>query len=152
MNKTKYFTITEDLREENKQNSLFYGGDIVSLSYKGFTFVISAIGDIRVTIINKITKEETYIKDKQNFGKFAEELEHAFNVKNDEELTKFLNDENYDFDWSDNNWWECGMIDPNGKWNDLMWCLDSDEINQAIEEVINSEAIDGYIEEYWEEE
>lgn len=126
---------------DNKQHHFWYGGEVAEIKYKGNVFLIEAIGDVRLSLIEN-NKEVAYVKDKNNQGNFY----HVMNshVKDDKELEKLL-EEHYSFsdrtdgkylDIENNNWWECFIIDENGKHHDLMWNLESSNFKEAVVEVL----------------
>lgn len=138
--------LTEDVKitllqpkffDENRQNSLWHGGDMVRIELPIGQFIISADGDVYVSLFRTEDSTELfYVKDKNNRGELGTELLPY--VKTDEELMLILNDEHpdYTFDMSHNNWWECYAITKEGKFRDLMWALDADTLSDAVAEVL----------------
>lgn len=118
-----------DFIDNNHQLSYWYGGECARVEHKGYTILIEAIGDIRVSY--ELNGEEVaYCKDKGNGGRFYGIMAEYF--KNDAEVLKAMQNEELIFD--NNNWWELSIIDPQGEWHDLMWCAESDMLMGAIEE------------------
>lgn len=135
-------TIT-DLIDKEHRSHFWYGGQCAKIEHKGYVASIEAIGDVYVEYYEN-GEYKTRVKDKSNGGCFWHEI--ACYIKNDEELYKAIENQNLIFDY--NNWWECFIIDPQGNFHDLMWALDADYIDEAIDEVIeNFEAMIEYIEE-----
>lgn len=120
--------------QENKASHYWYGGKVVEIKHKGFTFSIKAVGDMYATLFDENNVEIAYIKDKNNGGWFDNEMSRY--IKNDEMLYDLIDKNKIVFDF--NNWWECFVIDDKGYFNDLMWSLDCINIYDAIEEVKNS--------------
>lgn len=83
------------------------------------------------------------VKDKNNTGLFGSEIQ-AY-IKTDKSLYVALNGAHtrYKLILDHNNWWEGFAIDPDGNFLDLMWCLDSDCLFDAVVEVLQE--MDGVI-------
>jgi hypothetical protein len=128
---------TVHLIHPNKQSHYWYGGSVVKIVYKNYTFSIEAIGDVYVEYKND------RCKDKHNLGYcFAFFSEH-FN--NDTELHDAIKNDTLQI--TNNNWWEVIVKDPQGNVHDLMHVLDSFLINDAVEEVIKiKDVLISYIE------
>lgn len=124
------------------QHSYWYGGEAAVIKYKGYIFCIDASGDIRCSLLDENNNELVYVKDKCNTGRFYDEMRHY--IKNDSELKEL--ELNGRLVMENNNWWECSMITSDGIWHDLMWCLDSDFIMEAVNEVLD--AIDEVISDF----
>lgn len=130
----------------NRQHSLWYGGDMVSIAYRGYRFIVSAVGDVIATLTRKSDNVELCdIRDKGNAGRFGQEITSY--IKIDAELKQLLADNHpqYQLDLTDNNWWECFCYDPQGQFHDLMLALDSDGIIDAVVET--AVAMDSIIED-----
>ena len=122
-----------------RMSSYWYGGNMADVIYKGYTFHIEAIGDVRAYLFSKHSdKQLCYVKDKNNVGAFKHEMAPYF--RSDKSLDKLLRSKHhlYDLEIEDNNWWECFVTDPQGKFHDIMWALDSDSLFDAIDEVLDS--------------
>jgi len=113
-----------------KKSHYWYGGKVVEIEYKGYTFSIEAVGDVKATLY-KDGEPFAYIKDKGNNGYFDSEMSPY--IENDEDLYDLIGHGDLIFD--NNNWWECYVVDRTGQFHDLMWALDSSNIYDAIEEV-----------------
>ena len=130
MNKNEIKVTITDLIDEEHKSHYWYGGQCAKIEYKGYTFSIEAIGDVYCDYyVEGILTE--YIKDKNNAGIFYNEMCH--HLKNDNELYDSIDKDELIFDY--HNWWECFVIDTKGNFHDLMWDLDADYLDEAIEEV-----------------
>ena len=122
-------TIT-DFIDNDHRSHYWYGGECAQIEHNGYTALIEAIGDVYAEYIPN-GEYVTHVKDKNNTGFFYTEMNYY--LENDENLYKAINNGDLTFDY--NNWWECSIIDPQGNWHDLMWVLDDDYLNEAIETV-----------------
>lgn len=149
-------TILQDINE-SKQYSLWYGGTVANIHYRGYEIDISAIGDVYCTL-ELVTKDDEYIddlcdvRDKCNMGQFNDEMQ--FYIHNDSELYELLKGNTIKLDkkyipekyvetyarlnLQNNNWWECSARTPDGKFIDLGWVMEEDKIEDAIETVIDT--------------
>lgn len=126
-----------------RQDSLWYGGDCVTVEYKGYRFIISANGDVIGDLL-EVQKDGSpprnleYVKDKGNRGEFGAMLRRY--VDSDEHLSQILagQDDEYSIELQNNNWWEVFVVDPQGQFHDLMCVLDSDKLFDAVKEVIEA--------------
>lgn len=122
-----------DFIDENHRSHYWYGGECARVMYKGYTAEIHATGDVYAEyIVDGETK--AYVKDKNNAGFFYVEMKQY--LKDDTALYEAINEGSLLIDY--NNWWEAFIIDPEGKFHDLMWDLDSSFIDEAVEEVKTS--------------
>ncbi len=131
-------------------SSLWYGGTIANIFYRGWRFELTANGDVRASLIRKVDDVELFrIKDKHNGGDFGQELLRY--IKTDEGLYAAENGEHpeYTLELDDNNWFECFAFDSDGKYYDLMWALDADNVFESVVDVIDGmdEIIEGEIRE-----
>ena len=135
-------TIT-DFIDKNHRSHFWYGGQCAKIEHNGYIASIESIGDVYAEYApNGECKE--YVKDKNNAGVFYNEM--SYYLKDDEALYAAM--ENGDLIIDHNNWWECFIIDPQGNFHDLMWCLDADYLDEAIEEAkAGLDEIIKYIEE-----
>lgn len=118
---------------------LWYGGSVAEVKYKGYTFSIDAIGDVYANLYTaRKYRHLEYLKDKSNNGVFASKMRQYF--RSDKTLLKIIdgNHRKYSIDLLHNNWWECGITDPQGNWHDIMWVTDDDNLFSAILEVLTS--------------
>jgi len=116
---------------------LWYGGNVVDIKYKGYTFQIEAVGDVYVDLYSaRGGKHKCYVKDKNNGGNLISEMFSYF--RSDKVLHNTLSDEpkRYRLEMQHGNWWECFVTDPAGRFHDLLWALDEDNLFKAIGEVL----------------
>ena len=134
--------------ESDKKSHCWYGGDIVEIDYNDdIKILISANGDVIGHIFNKEGEAVERFKDKRNGGRFYTVASNYF--KNDEELYRATfyhepdKDEIKDLEleyyvqFETNNWWEVFPI-VNGELVDIMMCLDSCYIDDAIKETLQN--------------
>lgn len=129
--------VFEERIQRTKLSHYWHNKDVVHIYYKGYTFYLSAIGDVVVSLCEKGTDNEVvYVKDKTNSGIFREKMEKY--IPNDKQLSELLNCKHpkYDMYISANNWYELSVVDPNNNWHDLMLVLDSDYIFDAVIEAV----------------
>ena len=129
--------IIEKIRKK-QYSSLWYGGEIARIRYKGCTFDLHACGDVRAILTRKGEPDDEllYVKDKNNAGVLRKELLPY--VRTDRALYAAINGqhEKYHLELLNNNWYECFVTDPSGQFHDLMWALNSDHALEAIAEVV----------------
>ena len=140
-------TINDKNIKQTQQNSLWYGGEILTLKKDGYTCHIYALGNVigsiyKIDAKGNIISELAYVKDKINLGNFGDELRNY--IRNDDELQKAVqgfkrkNEKHgYKIELSNNNWWEVFVTSPDGVYHDLMWNLESDTIKDALTEVLD---------------
>lgn len=131
-----------DIIDTRHLSSLWYGGDVATILYRNYTFVIAAIGDVRTSLLDDNDEELVYVRDKGNNARFYDEMHYY--IRNDRQLTNLIRKGRLVF--SNNNWWECYLELPTGEYVDLMWCLDADTIDDAVKEV--TESMDDIIKQY----
>ena len=118
-------------------NSLWYGGNIVKISHKDYTFYIMANGDVRADLYSvNDGKHLCHIRDKGCNGKFGTEMLRYF--KSDGVLKNALSDNprKYRIELHNNNWWDLIVSDRRGEEFDLMCVLDDERLTGAIVDVI----------------
>lgn len=123
----------DDFIDVNHLYHYWYGGDVAEIQYKGYTFTVSAIGDVIASLTDENGEEIARVKDKGNNGVFYKEM--CSFIDSDEQLTLFIGQERILIDY--NNWWECFVTLPSGKFVDLMWALEGYKIDEAVEEVLD---------------
>ena len=116
------------------QNTLWYGGNVAEIKYKGYRLVIAAVGDVKVEVADENDNYVGYVKDKNNAGIFYKEFRHF--IRDDKHLVKLIANNHIIFE--NNNWWECFMYLPDGTFVDMMMALESDLLSEAILEVADS--------------
>lgn len=89
-------TWTEKI-DNDRLDSIWYGGQMVNIKGDGYEADIYAIGDIRAWIKNE------YYCDKNNGGMFKEYLEDN-GITNDTELQQAI--DNGEIEFENNNWFE----------------------------------------------
>jgi len=130
-----------------KHSSFWYGGNMSTISYKGYEFHLEAIGDIRVVHIPFDGAEPTWYADKNNSGAMYEYFNQIFPT--DKELYEAINNVGTKkfphLEVGNNNWYEVMITAPDGKNYDYMWVLDNDNYFDAMEEIVAS--MDDYIQD-----
>lgn len=122
-------TIT-DFIDHDHRSHYWYGGECARVEYNGYTAIIEANGNVYAEYAPN-GEYKCRVKDKNRAGVFYSEMSSY--IKNDETLYKAIEDRDLLFDH--NNWWECFIVDPQGNFHDLMWALDDDYLEDAIESV-----------------
>ena len=62
-----------------RMSSLWYGGNIVDIACQGYTFHIEAVGDVLAYLWKSNSDNlAAYVKDKNNSGKFGEEIMNSY--------------------------------------------------------------------------
>lgn len=119
-------------------SSLWYGGGMVNIKYKGYTFHVEAIGDVYANLYSVGSERHLcYVKDKNNNGNFGSEMFSYFRSDKILEDALSVQPRIYRLEMQHNNWWECFVTDNSGVFHDLMWALDEDNLFKAIIEAIN---------------
>ena len=117
-------------------SSLWYGGRVAQIMFRGYTFNIEARGDVRGSLIERKTNQEICrVKDKSNNCNFYQVMSQF--AKSDKSLYAMLDKEHpkYELDMTDHNWWELFITTPSGEKTDGA-VLDSDSLLGAIADVI----------------
>lgn len=107
--------------DNEHKDSIWWGGDIVSIEYGKYTITIGAYGDVRA-IIN-----DEYYCDKGNGGMFAEYLPEQ-KIFNDKDLQKAIKENRIEFE--NNNWFEAVIWDNKKKEYVETWDTIIDELDQ----------------------
>lgn len=120
-----------------RQDSLWYGGAVATISYRKWKFELYACGDVYADLYDR--QEDrllSYVKDKNNAGLLCGEL--LPHISSDKALRAAISGTHtkYTLSLQNNNWWEAFAYDPAGHFHDLMWCLDSDALLDAIVETL----------------
>lgn len=119
---------------KGREDSNWYGGQIVEVETKKYLMSIEAVGDIAVLI------DEEYYCDKGNNGLLAEYLEEH-NIHNDKELEKAIEDGRVEFE--NNNWFEIFVWDKENK----EWIGVGDSVIDCMEENDDFSWVDDWLEE-----
>lgn len=135
--------------DEEHLSSLWYGGEVATVKFpNGVIGCIDAIGDVYATLTDPTGEHRiAYSKDKANGGWFYYEMSPY--IKNDEDLRRKEAEGELLVDY--NNWWEISAVDTDGKWHDLMWASDCDDLYGAITDCIECMSMedgfdDGFVE------
>ena len=127
-----------DTTMPKKHDCLWYGGEVAVIHYRQHRFILSAIGDVYANLLDKQDGDRSifYVKDKNNSGYLADEP-YPY-IKTDKELVAAIDGSHrrYHLVLDHNNWWECFLMDPEGEFHDMMLALDSNDIFDAIAEII----------------
>ena len=116
--------------DNEHKDSIWYGGDIVTIENDDYSVTISACGDIRA-IING-----NYYCDKNNGGMFAEYLPKE-KIFDDNDLKQAIEEGRIEFE--DNNWFEAIIWDKKSKdyvdtWDTIIDDLDENDDFKWVEE------------------
>ena len=123
--------------DANRQNSLWYGGTVATIEYKGYTFVLNAIGDVGATLLDKDGNVIADVSDKSNTGRFFEEMSDF--IADDNTLSALCGGlDGTTLEFQNNNWWEVFVDTPEKDIPDYDWVCESADFFDALQEVINS--------------
>ena len=117
---------------------LWYGGNVLDVVYKSYTFHIEAAGDVYADLyMTQGGKHLCYVKDKNNGACFCSVMSPF--MRSDRTLFDSMcdNPKSYRLELQHNNWWECFVTDAHGVFHDLMWALDADDLFGAVAEVLD---------------
>ena len=104
--------------DKNHLDCIWYGGEVASISYKGYTITIGAYGDI--ILDGRVNGRDFYVKDKENAGWVYNELGSELDDERFYALADCEPKPGDDFiDIVSSNWFEVNLIDPDGNWIDL---------------------------------
>lgn len=121
-----------------RQDSLWYGGAVAVISYRSWKFELYACGDVYAELYDR--QEDrllVYVKDKNNLGLLGEKLRPYIN--SDQALCAAIHGTHtrYQLSLNHGNWWEGFAYDPAGQFHDLMWCLESNTLLDALVEILS---------------
>lgn len=120
---------------DNKHSlSYWFGGHMVKIVHKGYKFNIHSIGDVRAFLYDETGNEIAKVIDKNNAGIFYGEMTPY--ITDDDMLLDLVNRDKLIF--YNNNWFECHVYDTHGEYYDMPWVLDSMNIYNGIQEVLQS--------------
>ena len=137
------------LIDKDHLDCLWYGGEVGTIKYKGYTIAIGAYGDVR--LYGKIKGSWVEVKDKNNAGEAygAIAVEHEIDDDALHALTSDTSEYGY-LVYENNNWFEVDLISPEGEWIDLCGSDNvlSDDLLDCFSSVDDYFAfVDGEIEE-----
>lgn len=118
--------------DDEHQDSLWYGGRVVEILFKGYRFILGAYGDICASLLDENNEEVAYLKDKNNSGAFYTEM--SYYIKNDKELFDLENEGRLVLE--NNNWFEVLVDAPDGERIDTGWVTSDYSYYDGIEETI----------------
>lgn len=107
-----------DLIDKDHLDCTWYGGEVGTIKYDGYTITIGACGDIR--LCGMVDGEEVNIKDK-NGGYVYDELGAKVDDDKLHSLLTGYGEGNDYLVFENNNWFEVDLITPDGKWIDLSY-------------------------------
>ena len=131
-----------DFNDETHQDSLWFGGEVATIKYKGCELSIYANGDVRTWLFDENGEEIARVKDRCNNSNFYSAMYQY--VESDEELYALR--ENGRLVIDDGNWWELFCNNPDCSESVV---LDASFISEAIKEVADS--LDEMVEWFKEE-
>lgn len=134
----------------DKQDCLWYGGNILTVMKDGYKYHLHAHGDVCATLYRRPKGSHDDgeivldVRDKNNEGVFGLELKSF--IASDEELYKMtdsttdgvLSKDGFEYvlQLENNNWWEVFVTSPDGKWHDLQWDLLSEKLEDTLTELL----------------
>ena len=96
--------------DKNRTNESFYGGTVICFNYRKHEIIVKATGIVDA-FFTLDDGREIDVKDQNDAGELGCEL-IASGIDTDEKLHNLL--ENNTDAYSNNNWWELQIWDPNG--------------------------------------
>lgn len=106
-----------DLIDKDHLDCTWYGGEVGTIKYDGYTITIGAYGDIR--LCGMVDGEIIDIKDKHNGGSAYDVLgSKVDDDRLDALLTGYVDGNDY-LVFENNNWFEVNVISPDGQWIDF---------------------------------
>lgn len=112
-----------------RQNSLWYRGSVAIIIYRGHTFSISAIGEVRAFLRINATGNEVAIIIKSTHSDFYEKVRRYLPSDHALEEALLQEHEKYSLEKSDGNWWEVSLS-YNGE--EISWVADADNLFPVI--------------------
>lgn len=123
--------------EDGKCDCLWYGADLVTIYYRGYSFIISAVGEVRAQLCSKIDSHEiVMVKDKSCAGRFMDEFKGY--IENDKILKEILQGTHpkYKMDVIENNWLELSLITSSNEFYNYEVGLDGSNVLKATVEAV----------------
>ena len=128
-----------------KCNCLWYGGNMVTIIYKDYSFFIDVLGDVIVSLQAKDDLHEiARVKDKSNSGIFMDEMSGY--IEDDIRLGLLIanKDPEYILNIDNNNWFEIGVQNnKNEEGFGYGTVLNADSVLEAVVETVSG--MEGYI-------
>ena len=119
-----------------RQDSLWFGGTVAEIHYRGWRFELWANGDVYADLYELPNMRHFFhVKDKRNAGNLSGELRNYIHSDRALYAAELGKHPKYRLDLDYNNWWEGFAVTPDGEFIDMMWCLESDKILPAIAEL-----------------
>lgn len=124
--------------DSDHRNSMWYGGDVLTIEHKGVTVSLTANGDIAAAYVpGKTDTGRVSVSDRNNKGLFATVMTDV--VPNDESLLHLMGadpDAGQDsLDVTANNWWEAFVHWPGQEPEATV--LDSTNYDEAVTELLD---------------
>lgn len=100
----------QPLLGSNRRHSLWYGGDVLVIPYRGWRTTLRAAGDVDLIVQDRQTGQHYEVKDRSCHGIFGEKFFST--VLNDDDILRMLeHDESPHnrfrlLENTDTNWWE----------------------------------------------
>ncbi len=144
--------LNADYIHDNRQNEVWYGGEIASFEYQNrYSVYIDAIGDVEMSLYDENGEYITRVKDRWNIGFFYDEMRSY--IPDDETLERYygFNGEKARLIVEDSNWLEVSIRDNEEEmWFDLDLILDCDgvldigyeKVIELVEEAIKENETD----------
>lgn len=155
LNPLKYELNIIDFEDKKHLSSLWYGGKVATIKYKGYLFSLEANGDVKCSLFDKDNEEVARVKDKRNGACFFSVMYQY--LKNDKEIMlarqnggKFYKNNSFKYSlvFEDENWFEIFVNSPDGEFHDLSIVCDADNLQECIIEMATSmDEIIKYLEE-----
>lgn len=130
----------QPMLDSNHRNSLWYGGDVLTVNYKGYDLTLCANGDVICDYQHSKDGPLIQVSDKSNHAIFLEQLKNA--IPNDETLKNLLLEAASSSETLpkltvvDTNWWEV-FVSKDGQ--EITSCvLDSENYDDALTEMIDN--------------
>lgn len=96
--------------DTKRENHIWYGGPLLTISYKNYDFIVEAVGDVEFNLLTEDGSEIFSIVDNENQGILGEKLVKY--IDNDYELNKILEKDldypkEYNIYCTSKNRWQC---------------------------------------------
>ena len=140
----------------DRRDVLWYGGEIARVNHKGYSFILNAEGNVvaNLSSIGETADTDIYerVSDTDNRGEFfdimfphidndatlrALQEGGALHIPVENPLTGQIEARPYELVIINNNWWEIEVLDSNGRFYNPEWICETDNWDDAIEELID---------------